>query len=72
MLNIFSDKISTKNLYLVTIKKLIDVKYEKGTWNTMYITTKENEYVICRKKNETFYDVFSKNKYEYFLNTRIN
>lgn len=70
MINIFSDKISTKDLYLVTIKKLIDVRYVKGTWETIYLTAKENHYTICRKKYNTFYDIFSKNKYEYFLNTK--
>ena len=70
MINVFSNKISTKNLYLVTLKQLINVEYIKPTWETKYIMAKKTEYAICRRKHDVFCDIFSKNKYEFLLNTR--
>jgi len=70
MKNIFSNKVSTKNLYLVTLKQLIDIEQVKTTLETKYIMAKRTEYTICKKKANIFYDVFTNDKYEYIRNTR--
>lgn len=71
MKNIFSNKISTKDLYLVTLKQLVEIEPVKLTGETKYIMAKKTEYTICKKKQNSFYDVFTNQKYEYIRNTRI-
>ena len=70
MKNIFSNKIATKDLYLVTLKHLLDVEFINKGQEARYIMSKKTEYTICKRKYDIFKDVFTNEKYEFLINTR--
>lgn len=66
----FFNLISTKNLYLVTLKQLVDVEVDtKKWWVTNYIMSKRCEYVICKKKGNRYYDIFTNTEYKLIQHT---
>lgn len=61
--------ISTKELYLVTLKQLVDIEFDVKNWKKNYIMLKKIEYAICKKNNNKYYDIFTGTKYETIYNT---
>ena len=64
----FGKWISTKDLYIVTLKELVTKEVDVRTLKNTYIMLKTNKYAICRKKYSSYYDIFTNTEYESIYN----